>query len=165
MSVLVSGPFCRGSRNDFGGDDANTASVTWGWRDMRRFILVLAALTALCVPAYAATPEEQIVESLEAQGYHVVVRDRTWLGRIWMVVENGELRREIVFNPGTGEILRDYAVVMAAAERGNSQTSKISSTASTVMGLTAASPDKSAGPVQDLVILGDPILVYPTGEE
>ena len=85
-------------------------------RDMRKILLALAILAASALPGRADTPEELIVAALEVQGYHLVQRDRTWLGRIWIVVESDEVRREIVFNPGTGEIMRDYAVLMADLE-------------------------------------------------
>lgn len=90
---------------------------------MRKLVLGLGFLVAMLSPAWALTPEEMIVASLEEQGYHVVTRDRTWLGRIWLLVENGDVRREIVFNPGTGEIMRDYAVMIGATERDSSRSS------------------------------------------
>ena len=96
---------------------------------MRRLVLGVAFLAAMAVPVWAQTPEEMIVASLEEQGYHVVTRDRTWLGRVWLLVENGEVRREIVFNPGTGEIMRDYAVMIAEAERDSSRSKTDGTTA------------------------------------
>lgn len=118
---------------------AKSCGVTWGMeRIMRKLVLGLAFLAAMAVPGWAQTPEEMIVASLEEQGYHVVTRDRTWLGRIWLLVENGEVRREIVFNPGTGEIMRDYAVMIAVTERDSSRSP------STVTTALSASSSKGA---------------------
>lgn len=83
--------------------------------------LSLATLVAAPAPAQVqALPlvqdsaEDAILAGLQAQGFHLVERSRTWLGRVRLIVENGSVRREIVFYPGTGEILRDYAERLAA---------------------------------------------------
>ena len=128
---------------------------------MRGLILGLVLAVGLGVPGLAQTPEEEIIASLEEQGYSVVMRDRTWLGRIWLLVENGDLRREIVFNPSTGEILRDYSVMMVAEAE---KTSRSGDVAVTVMS-TQAPPavmdtrtqETSAGTFE----IGDPLLVIP----
>ena len=150
---------------------------------------VLASVLAL--PVQAGTPEEEILASLEAQGYHLVVRDRTWLGRIWMIVESDEVRREIVFNPGTGEILRDYAVMRfadlstvpksrpaaAAASAPANATAAAGvglATTSVEIGVASASlseapvavdtlaTERLVGPVEDgPIIMVEPIIIYP----
>lgn len=69
---------------------------------------------ALCVmllgaaPAFAQSFEEALVAQLREQGYASIVVSRTWLGRLRIDATMGEARREIVINPSTGEILRDY---------------------------------------------------------
>lgn len=69
---------------------------------------------ALCVmllgtaPAFAQSFEESLVAQLREQGYASIVVSRTWLGRLRIDATMGEARREIVINPSTGEILRDY---------------------------------------------------------
>lgn len=110
--------------------------------------------------ALAQSPEEQIVASLAEQGFDVVMRDRTWLGRIWLVVENGEIRREIVFNPGTGEILRDYAVMLALADDGTagSGSTRKPSVGAVVAGSETVEQSAVVVPSQTL---GDPLLVLP----
>jgi hypothetical protein len=133
---------------------------------------------SLGFPALAQSPEEQIIDSLEAQGYAVVMRDRTWLGRIWLLVENGDLRREIVFNPATGEILRDYSVMMVAQadkdERtdGGQVTGVATGSAAAVSSESVpASVDSKTFDVStgDVTIgnleIGDPLLVAPAGQE
>ena len=140
-----------------------------GNRGLRQMMVRVAAGWALAgllaLPVMAGTPEEDILASLEAQGYHLVVRDRTWLGRIWMIVESDEVRREIVFNPGTGEILRDYAVMRTAA-----QPSERKSSRTTGGVISTLSVDGSTGPDDGVsvdqmttgaIILGEPAIVYP----
>lgn len=79
---------------------------------MRRIAIGVLLVALSAGSALAQTIEEQIITTLEAQGYTVLERGRTFLGRLRVVVENDTLRREIVFNPGTGEILRDYSVLL-----------------------------------------------------
>jgi hypothetical protein len=57
--------------------------------------------------------QDDVVAALAGQGYEIVNVGRTWLGRLRVVAENGEIRREIVINPTTGEVLRDYSVALA----------------------------------------------------
>lgn len=65
------------------------------------------AFFAFAQPAFAQSVQEQIITQLQAQGYSEFLVERTWLGRIRIETSNGELDRELVFNPHTGEILRD----------------------------------------------------------
>ena len=64
---------------------------------------------ALLNSAAAQTPVDGVIEQLRAQGYQEFTVSRTFLGRIHIVAETDGRKREIVFNPTTGEILRDYA--------------------------------------------------------
>lgn len=76
---------------------------------MKRVILAAAAVLALSGAAVQALEvEENIVAQLRGQGYTFVQVTRTWLGRIRIDAKQGDVRREIVINPNTGEILRDY---------------------------------------------------------
>lgn len=81
---------------------------------MKRVIFVVLVCIATVQAAFAATMSEKVLQNLKAQGYDVVQMDRTWLGRIWVLARSQTLQREIVFNPTTGEILRDYAVTLAS---------------------------------------------------
>ena len=68
-----------------------------------------AALLALAGEAFAQSPSDAVVSQLRAQGYVEFSVSRTLLGRIRVIAtapDGG--RREIVFSPATGEILRDY---------------------------------------------------------
>lgn len=68
-----------------------------------------AFLLAAGGTAQAEAPADGIVRQLREQGYIDISVDRTWLGRIQVIALAPDgTRREIVFSPGTGEILRDY---------------------------------------------------------
>jgi hypothetical protein len=78
----------------------------------RRQILVggmvaFAVQLAASVPAFAATYLEQIVSQLQGQGFTDIEIESTWLGRTRIQAKRGDVGREIVLNPNTGEILRD----------------------------------------------------------
>lgn len=71
---------------------------------------VMGALVAGAMgttPVLADVYERTIVEQLEAEGFRSISTERTWLGRMRIVAENGEGQREIVINPNNGEVLRD----------------------------------------------------------
>ena len=75
----------------------------------RAFMIVLAVVTALglAAPVMAATAADQIVTQLRDQGFTQIEVEKTWLGRTRIVAERKDASREIILNPGTGEILRD----------------------------------------------------------
>ncbi len=80
---------------------------------MKRWFCVLASLMATMVatPALAQAGDNrlssQVVSQLRDQGYDEIEASRTWLGRLRFTAERGDMHREIVINPKTGEILRD----------------------------------------------------------
>jgi hypothetical protein len=70
---------------------------------------VLMILFLLCPGlASAQSVQDQIVSQLTAQGFSRIEVSRTLLGRIKIDARSANLDRELVFNPVTGEILRDY---------------------------------------------------------
>ena len=75
----------------------------------RAFMIVLAVVTALGLasPSVAATAADQIVTQLRDQGFTEIEVEKTWLGRTRIVAKRKDASREIILNPGTGEILRD----------------------------------------------------------
>lgn len=79
---------------------------------MKKLLLAVWVLAAISSPTWGRTIEEQVLASLEGQGYVILEQGYTFLGRLRIVAENGMYHREIVVNPGTGEILRDYAVTL-----------------------------------------------------
>lgn len=72
------------------------------------FPLVLLLATLAAAPLRAEPLETQLVAQLTAQGYSRVEVSHTLLGRLRLTAVLGEFQREIVVNPRTGEILRDY---------------------------------------------------------
>lgn len=87
------------------------------------FFLLAAALSA---PALAQSPQEAVIAQLRAQGYESFTVGRTLLGRVRILASGIDRQREIVLNPRSGEILRDYTelsdgtVVPQIVDRGGS---------------------------------------------
>ena len=83
---------------------------------------LIAVIFTLSGPVLADTAvvdsvQDQLTAALTAQGYEIVLVGHTWLGRLRIVAESDDLRREIVVNPHTGEVLRDYSVLLVATDR------------------------------------------------
>ena len=74
----------------------------------RTFLSGLAALAVFGTPVAAQTAQDQIVRQLQRQGYRNIRVSRTWLGRVRILARGRNGSREIVLNPATGAILRDY---------------------------------------------------------
>jgi hypothetical protein len=77
-----------------------------GQMNRRRFLTGLAAI-GMAGPAFAQSPGDDIARQLGRLGYSDIRVTRTLLGRFRVVAEKGNRRREIIVNPGSGEILRD----------------------------------------------------------
>ncbi|UZD89612.1 PepSY domain-containing protein [Cognatishimia activa] len=75
-----------------------------------RLILAATLSAVLATPAFANPHVDRIVSQLRAEGYTSIEMERTWLGRIRIEAEKGDVDREIVINRSTGEVLRDYLV-------------------------------------------------------
>ena len=58
--------------------------------------------------AFAAALQDQLIDQLKNQGFTEIRISRTLLGRVRIKAEGGGFEREIIFNPRTGEILRDF---------------------------------------------------------
>lgn len=80
---------------------------------MKKLLISALLFAGLTQVMGAQTVEERLLAGLQTQGYTVLEKGYTFLGRLRIVAENGEIHREIVVNPGTGEILRDYAVYLS----------------------------------------------------
>lgn len=77
----------------------------------RRIAHVLFVLVMLLVQPGVALADpftDRITDQLRQQGYGEIVVTRTFLGRYRIVATTDRTEREIIVNPGTGEILRDY---------------------------------------------------------
>ncbi len=66
------------------------------------------ALATLPAAAQAGPVEDSVIRQLRAQGFSRIEVARTMLGRVRIVARSAELEREIIVDPRTGEILRDY---------------------------------------------------------
>ncbi|QMU60011.1 MAG: hypothetical protein GKR98_07375 [Boseongicola sp.] len=65
--------------------------------------------------ADAADVRDRIVAELQADGFTEIRISRTLLGRLRFVATSEDARREIVVNPSTGLILRDYLRILGAS--------------------------------------------------
>jgi hypothetical protein len=61
----------------------------------------------------------RIVKELQSQGYNSITVRRTLLGRRKVDAVSDDYIREIVINPATGEILRDYWQVRKGSGKGS----------------------------------------------
>ena len=77
----------------------------------RRFVTGALLMLVFTDPALATDRVDQIVQSLRREGYTRIEIGRTWLGRTRIIASGGPGRREIVVQPATGEVLRDFESV------------------------------------------------------
>ena len=73
---------------------------------MKRVLALSICLAATSVSA--GSLQDSIVEQLQDQGFTRIQISRTLLGRSRIVATTKTMTREIVINPATGTILRDY---------------------------------------------------------
>ena len=71
-------------------------------------LLLMTAMTLAALPAAAGQNRDSIVFQLKQQGYDQIAVSRTWLGRTRILAKRENEQREIIINPRTGEILRDF---------------------------------------------------------
>ena len=83
---------------------------------MFKRIILCIALVAVPFAALAQSVQDQIIGQLTEQGFGEFEISRTFLGRVRVVTQNDQLERELVFNPNTGEILRDYWAPLAGED-------------------------------------------------
>lgn len=114
---------------------------------MRRIILGVATLLALAWPAGAETVAETVARQLREQGYQRIETSYTWLGRLRVNAVQGEMKREIVINPNTGEILRDYEMMVPRMANGEG----VTGTNTALGSATATRTESDGGKVVDLV--------------
>ncbi|EKE71209.1 PepSY domain-containing protein [Celeribacter baekdonensis] len=74
----------------------------------RRFFIGLSAALTMGGAALAQPAEDMILAQLRQQGFKKITVGRTLLGRTRFVATGNGQRREIILNPVTGEILRDF---------------------------------------------------------
>jgi hypothetical protein len=77
----------------------------------KTFLIATAFVASVSAGAAFANPHvDRIIQTLRGEGYTSFEMERTWLGRIRIEAEKGNIEREIVINRTTGEVLRDYIV-------------------------------------------------------
>jgi hypothetical protein len=74
----------------------------------RDFVSGLVAAAILSGPVLAQDYVASVISQLERMGFRIVRQERTLLGRVRIVGTRGDGRREIIINPNSGEILRDF---------------------------------------------------------
>lgn len=74
----------------------------------REFLTYACAGLLVASPAFATDIEQSVLSQLRDQGFSTIQRSRTLLGRIRFVAVGPGMRREVILNPRTGEILRDF---------------------------------------------------------
>ena len=86
---------------------------------MRKYMMLLTAMAGLTAPlsANAQTIEEQVISELEGQGYTDIQIYHTLLGRLRIVATSGDIQRELVILPASGEVLRDHSSRVSPARR------------------------------------------------
>lgn len=114
---------------------------------MRRIILGFATALALAWPAMADSVAETVARQLREQGYQRVETSYTWLGRLRVNATQGDMKREIVINPNTGEILRDYEMMIPRMAKGEG----VTGTNGALGTATATRNESDGGKVVDLV--------------
>ncbi len=77
---------------------------------LRRLILLTGLIWCMAMQAFADPLTESVVRQLQERGYQEVIVTRTWLGRNRIVATSPGRLREIILNPTTGEILRDFQI-------------------------------------------------------
>lgn len=87
--------------------------------ELKRLLAAVAAVALfMASEAEAQSILDSIARQLREQGYSRIEVSQTWLGRVRFVARGNGLRREIVVNPATGEILRDYWEPLSRGEDG-----------------------------------------------
>ncbi len=71
-------------------------------------LALLCLLGTLAVTPVVAETRDSVIAELSSEGYSEIRISRTWLGRLRFVATGPDGQREIVLNPASGEIMRDY---------------------------------------------------------
>lgn len=88
---------------------------------MKKMLTALLIWACLGQGAWAQSIEDRLLAALQAQGFVILEKGMTFFGRLRILAINDTTQREIVINPETGEILRDYAVLLALVNTNPSQ--------------------------------------------
>jgi hypothetical protein len=75
--------------------------------EMFKWIGLCIAIAVAPCAAFAQSVQDQIIDQLTEQGFGDFEITRTFLGRVQVFTRSDRLERGLVFNPTSGEILRD----------------------------------------------------------
>lgn len=78
----------------------------------RAIALALSVAFLSALPVQADGLKDRIIADLVDEGYTEITIKRTLLGRALVVARQGNQTREIVFNPATQMVLRDYSRII-----------------------------------------------------
>lgn len=83
---------------------------------MLKTLILILSLTVVALPAAAQVDDVRgrIIQQLHDEGFTEIHVSKTWLGRLRFEAFSETARREIVVNPSTGVILRDYLQMLVA---------------------------------------------------
>lgn len=73
-----------------------------------KYVLIIVMLI-FSNPASAQGFEDVLVTKMKNDGYRLVERKKSLLGRVILEFRSNKLERQIIIKPNTGEIIRDYA--------------------------------------------------------
>jgi hypothetical protein len=79
---------------------------------MKQVLYIVFAVCMLGTSAFADDVKDSIISQLVDQGFNKIEVSRTFLGRSRITAKSATFEREIIFNPMTGEILRDYSTAL-----------------------------------------------------
>ena len=83
---------------------------------MMKVLTFLAIMALAPMAASAQSFQDNILTQLTEQGFSIFTVSKTLLGRVRVTSQSATLKRELVFNPVTGEILRDYWVALSKGD-------------------------------------------------
>ncbi len=127
-------------------------------------LVVLSSQPCLAqLPHAHMAPADQIVAQLEANGYVIILVERTWLGRGRVVAEKLGVQRELVFNPGTGEIFRDYAMRFPPQKDESENVIASDESRATEIVATPLADEQSGAPPDPSIVLSPPPLAIDLG--
>ena len=83
---------------------------------MLKILILILSFAVVAVPAAAQSDsvKDRIIQQLQDEGFTEIHIAKTWLGRLRFEAFSETARREIVVNPATGVILRDYLQILVA---------------------------------------------------
>lgn len=110
----------------------------------REFLLSGTFFLATSGVASATQSEDDLALRLRQEGFRITERKRTWLGRIKIRARNGKTLREVVLDPTSGEVLRDYSEDLSTEQsRSGRRISRDDTSGGSGSG--AEEPDRSGG--------------------